>query len=747
VALRYPSTQREVRGHAASIGGARMIQSGAAPSVPVFIAQITALLLIGRSLGEVAHRLKQPAVIGQLLAGVVLGPSILGWWPAAEHWLFPAAPAQKAMLDGVAQLGILMLLLLTGMETNLAVVKRVKRAAVGVTVFGIALPFAGGFALGEFLPASLLPNPGARLLTALFLGIALAISSVKIVATVIKQLNFTHRKVGQVLLAAAVLDDTLGWLILAVIFGLARHGTVDFAVLWKTVLGAAGFMVLSFTIGWRAVSFVIRWTNDHLQTELAVVTVILLILGLFALATDGLGLHTALGAFVAGMLIGRSPILTAHIEGQLRGLITALFMPVFFGLAGLGTNFGQLRNGEILGWAVVVILVATVGKFGGALAGGRAGGLSWRESLAVGCGMNARGSTEVIIATLGLSMGVLSPTLFTLIVLMAIVTTLIMPSTLGAALRRVPLTAEESRRLEQREFDRGSYVAKLERLLVAVDESRSGQLASRLVGLLAGARGMPTTVLPIKHSASAASGEGGAAPAVAVAAAQAQVTEAIEAAATGSAVAIEVAAPSESSQPKEVVAVEAKKGFDLVWVGVDPIIDASGAIDSEVGELVAGFAGHAAIVSARGRLARSAAQGPLRILLTVTGTAYSRRAAEIALALAHASRSTLTALYVDPDPAAEHWRQRFTGALRVRRQGESVLKEVVDLGGHFETTVRTRIKYAADAAQAILEELKAAPYELLVMGVTPRSGEGLFFGTVPSAVLQKAPESVLLIAT
>ena len=211
--------------------------------------------------------------------------------------------------------------------------------------------------------------------------------------------------------------------------------------------------------------------------------------------------------------------------------------------------------------------------------------------------------------------------------------------------------------------------------------------------------------------------------------------------------AIEVAAPSSTSRPQEAVAVEARKGFDLVWVGVDPITDAAGAIDKDVGDLVAGFKGHAAIVTARGKLAQSAASGPLRILLAVTGTAYSSRAAEIALALAHASRSTLTALYVDPEASLARWPQNFAGPLKAQRQGESVLKEVVDLGAHFETTVRTRIKFTVDAAQAILNELKAAPYDLLVMGVTPRSGETLFFGTVPSTVLKKAPQSVLLIAT
>ena len=258
---------------------------------------------------------------------------------------------------------------------------------------------------------------------------------------------------------------------------------------------------------------------------------------------------------------------------------------------------------------------------------------------------------------------------------------------------------------------------------------------------------MPTTVLPVKHTAREAAKAGGVVPAVAVAAGQARVTAANEQAATGSAVAIDVAAPADKARPQEAVAVEARKGFDLVWVGIEPITDAAGEIDKDVGALVAGFNGHASIVTARGRLARGATSGPLRILLAVTGTAFSSRAAEIALALAHASRGTLTALYVDPERTLTRWRQNLTGPLRARRQGESVLKEVVDLGIHFDIPVQTRIQYTADAAQAILNELKGASYELVVMGVTPRSGETLYFGPVPSAVLQKAPESVLLVAT
>ena len=343
--------------------------------VAIFIAQLMALILVGCLLGELAQRLGQPAVIGQLLGGIVLGPSVFGaLWPEAQHWLFPNAATQRGMLDAVTQLGVLMLLLMTGMDTNLAVVHRVRRAAVSVSLFGIGLPFIGGVALGVYLPAALLPAPGARLLTALFLGTALSISSVKIVATVIRQLKFKHRRVGQVLLASAVFDDTLGWIVLAVVIGLARHGVIDFSVLGRTLIGAMLFLTLSFALGRRAVTFLIRWPNDHLRSDMAAVTTILLIMSSFALATNALGLHTALGAFIAGMLVGQSPILTGHIDAQLRGLITALFMPVFFGLAGLSADLGVFRQSLLYSWVAGIILVASIGKFAGAMLGGRLGG-------------------------------------------------------------------------------------------------------------------------------------------------------------------------------------------------------------------------------------------------------------------------------------------------------------------------------------------------------------------------------------
>ena len=167
------------------------------PSEAIFVAEILALMIVGRLLGEAMLRLRQPAVMGQLIAGLILGPSLFGWLaPDIQHALFPKNAEQKAIIDAIAQFGVLLLLLLTGMETDLKLVRQTGRAAVLASLTGILVPFACGVALGEFLPDSMLPDPSKRLITALFLGTALSIASVKIVAMVVREMNFTRRVVG-----------------------------------------------------------------------------------------------------------------------------------------------------------------------------------------------------------------------------------------------------------------------------------------------------------------------------------------------------------------------------------------------------------------------------------------------------------------------------------------------------------------------------------------------------------------------
>jgi len=199
-----------------SLAGANAAADATASTEVSFFAALLALILVGRLLGEAMNRIGQPSVMGQLLAGIVLGPSVLGWlYPDFQHWLFASTKEQGSMLNAIAQVGILLLLLLTGMETDLKLVRRMGRAAISISSTGVIVPLACGIALGWLLPESLLPHPEKRLLTSLFLGTALAISSIKIVAVVVHEMGFDRRNLGMIIMASAILEDTIGWIIIA----------------------------------------------------------------------------------------------------------------------------------------------------------------------------------------------------------------------------------------------------------------------------------------------------------------------------------------------------------------------------------------------------------------------------------------------------------------------------------------------------------------------------------------------------
>jgi Kef-type K+ transport system membrane component KefB/nucleotide-binding universal stress UspA family protein len=773
-----------------------------APSDALFVAQLVVLMIVGRLLGELMLRFKQPAVMGQLIAGLVLGPSLFGaLFPDWQHALFPRTPDQKAMIDAVAQFGVLLLLLLTGMETDLKLVRQTGRASVLASLMGILIPFACGVALGEMLPDSLLPDPGKRLVTSLFLGTALSIASVKIVAMVVREMNFMRRTVGQVILASAIIDDSVGWIIVSIIFSIAGHGSVDLMSLLWSVSGTFLFMVVSFTVGRRAVFFAIRWVNDTFLSEFAVVTAILVIMGVMALITNLIGVHTVLGAFVAGILVGESPILGRHIDEQLRGLITAFFAPVFFGLAGLSADLTILKNLDIALLTAGLVLIASVGKFGGAFLGAELGGLTRREGIALACGMNARGSTEVIVASIGLSMGALNHNLFTMIVAMAVITTMAMPPSLRWALSRIPMRKEEKQRLEREALEAKGFLPKLERLLVAVDESTNGRFASRVAGMLAGNRGMPTTVIhingdikPAPQNVEKAENGKERKSKVAAAARRSDVKkskpsetnpkkrdEAEKAAAAeiervivedppkpaarkaekagelvkGAAGKINEKQPAEEKEADDIavttvvhrspsavaVANEAKKGYDLLVIGIEKMATQDREFQPAVTEIAQGFEGPLAVTATRGVLEKMPNE-PLSILVPVNGTEQARRGAEVALVLARATEAKLTVLYVAPrDPDG---RRRRGGA---RRNEEAILKDIVELASGYNMGIRTALLADTSADDAILKEAERRKHNIIVMGVARRPGDRLFFGDTAAGLLGESETSLLFVAS
>jgi nucleotide-binding universal stress UspA family protein len=467
------------------------------------------------------------------------------------------------------------------------------------------------------------------------------------------------------------------------------------------------------------------------------VRAILIVMGVMALMTHIIGIHTVLGAFVAGILVGESPILTHHIEEQLRGLVTALFMPVFFSLAGLNADLSILKDPKLVVLTGGLIAIASVGKFTGAFVGGALGGLTSRESMALACGMNARGSTEVIVASIGLSIGVISQDLFTMIVTMAVMTTLAMPPTLRWALSRLPLHEEEKARLEREAFEAKGFITNVERLLIAVDDSANGKLALRLAGLIAGSRGITTTVLHLGRGS----------PEAAVrAAVAATVRPALWPNEEGRQRA-HVTLRTDVLPPESAVTREAQKGYGLLVLGIAKTVAPHGGFHEEVARIAAMYEGPFAVVVARGPHLDFPLEGALNVLVPVRGNKVSRRAAEVALALARTSRSSMTALYVLSTVGLGAAQRRLKRPTATRRREEAVLKEIVDLADRYGRSIRTALRLDISPEDAILRQAHVGRYNLIVMGVGRPAGETLFFGKVAAAVLENSKHSMLFVSS
>ncbi len=457
--------------------------------------------------------------------------------------------------------------------------------------------------------------------------------------------------------------------------------------------------------------------------------------------THLIGVHTVLGAFVAGILVGELPILTRQIDERLRGLITSLFMPVFFGLAGLSADLTVLKDPNLMLLTIALILIASIGKFGGAFAGGALGGLTRKESYALASGMNARGSTEVIIATIGLSMGVLSQNLFSMIVTMAILTTMAMPPMLRAALARLPIGKQEKARLEREEFEQNGFVANLERLLLAADESPNAKFASHIAGLLAGGRGLPITVLHVGARAKQQDQKR-------------EDDESLETAVKNAAKAI-AEADEEKVRPIEVttvvradkvadaVAEEAEKGFDLLLIGMDKVLGDKERFDRKIENLADGFKGPIAIVAAKGIHLEQPGKADFKILVPVSGSAVSRRGAEVAVALARLSPAAVNVVYVST--TRDRGARRTRASMTLARE-EAILKDTAAAAARYDVEVITSLRANAAPEEAILREIKAVGADLIVLGVDRIQGDSLNFGSVAAAVLGKSSVSVLLVA-
>src|SRR5437870_5890365 len=386
--------------------------------------------------------------------------------PRVFHTVFPSRPEQVHLLEALSWLGVLMLLVLTGLETDLELIARKGKGALGISLGGILLPFVTGVALGFVIPGSFVARADQRGVFALFVGTAMSISAIPVIAKVLMDMDLIRRDIGQITLAAGMIDDTVGWILLSVVAGLAARGVVDPASVGKSIASVLIVLGLSLTVGRRLVAALIRAVDNRIGGDMAKITTLMLLALALGSVTQFLGLEAVLGAFIAGILVGRVRRFDHQVAETFRVVALGVFAPVFFAVSGLRVDLAQLLHPEVMLVAAIVLAVAILGKFAGVYLGARLTRLGHWEALALGAGMNARGAMEIIVATIGLSLGILTAKMYSIILLTAIATSLMAPPLLRWTMGRVEMGEEERRRLETEDLKREGFVGNLKRVLL-----------------------------------------------------------------------------------------------------------------------------------------------------------------------------------------------------------------------------------------------------------------------------------------
>jgi K+:H+ antiporter len=406
----------------------------------LFLAEVAVLVFAARVGGEVAARLRLPQVVGELAFGVLLGPSVFGAiWPGGFDALFPPDPVQHALLEAMAWVGVVFLVLNAGMETRLGTIRHAGRAVAVTWIGAFCLPFLAGFLLGLAVPLDLGGPKATRMVFALFLAISMSISAIPVIARILIDTNLLRTKLGTLIVSSAVADDTMGWILLAIVVGLAQGEGLALDVALRTLLLTAAFLVLAFTVGQTTVRWVLR-ESPRLRIPFAQTSAMLLLVLTGGAITQAIGVHLVLGCFVTAILIGRTWPKERMSVGSIRYVGMGFFVPFFFAYTGIKTDFTSLRGTALL-VAGVALVVACGSKLIGGGFGARLGGVPGWEAAAVGAGLNARGAMELVIAAIGLSLGILSSATYATLILIAIVTSMMAAPLLRACTRRARLAA------------------------------------------------------------------------------------------------------------------------------------------------------------------------------------------------------------------------------------------------------------------------------------------------------------------
>lgn len=387
-------------------------------STEQLIISIGVILLAARLFGFLFQLVGQPRVVGEMIGGIVLGPSVLGTlFPSAFARLFPSSALTT--LSALSQLGLLLFMFAVGLEVDLKRVLKQRVAVVLTSNLSIVVPLVLGIAIARMVYPELAGERVSFASFALFMGTAMSITAFPVLARILKERNLLSTELGVITISCAAVDDVTAWLLLAILTAMI-HASESWIHLAITLASLIGFILVMLAPVRSAIAFV---QHKKKRAEEALFFILILLMLAAAWTTEHLGVHPLFGAFMAGLVVPKDEELATKTRERIESVTLAFLLPLFFALTGLRTRIDLLTGWRPWAYAVAIIVVAVAGKLLGAAVASRLTGIGWRDAIALGVLMNTRGLVELVVLNAGLELGILSSTLFTMMVIMALVTT------------------------------------------------------------------------------------------------------------------------------------------------------------------------------------------------------------------------------------------------------------------------------------------------------------------------------------
>lgn len=684
---------------------------------------IAALLFAARGMAELMRRLGQPEVLGELLGGFLIGPSVLGaLFPGTFRLLFLNGTVSHS-LQLLSWIGAILLLMIAGMEADLDILR--QKAVPGLLAAGGAIGSA--LAVGTWIGIRFF---GVEPTSAFFLGIVLSVTAVSVVAKLLIEREALRRDYAQVMLAAGIAAEVVVWPMISVVSSVQHRANPWVAGMRATLL-AIGFFAFMLTLGRRFTFWAMRRVADVTAISNGELSLVLVLLCVAATATTVMGLHPLLGAFVFGVLLSKAPRATVALKERIQALTIAMFAPVFFGLAGMRVNLFQLRGWQSIKGIVIVFVLAGLVKVLFGYLGARAGRLPMWEAAAVGVGLNLKGGTDVVVAIVGTELLLLSPDLYTMYAVVAILTVVVSPPLIGWMAAKTTPGEVELKRLNREEARKLAYLPDMERVLLPMLPELMPALTAQVVSAMAAGKHSEKELFDITEFrvGEDTSLEQRSTPDTVVYAGST-----LARAAESEHVLLERFVAAEEDEVFAAM-MKAAEGQQLVTIGSAGV----------AGDLTLSFG------ALQDRLLREVAADVLvtvaaseelpevrRILVPINGLGHSLAAADVAAYLAKGLGAEVVLMsVVAPRLGPLFWRERkHRDLLQV---GYTTTREARERVTRLEVRHSEQVVLSADPAEAVLAELRRQPYELMVVGAVMRSSsEGISLGGTAERLLHGA---------